>query len=642
MQPFFSRLLPPITQTFCPSADRPCVFQPDAGASLAGTLESPLSCPYRDECEATSKLAPLWRAFGSHVRVTLVEPSANLVVRAEQQVHQLERHRVSLRRHLYETTSDLTPFCHLSPKSQTVLQSDLHHTLNTAFVQHGYAGHKAGAAVLKVAASTADEAIQYLKSLPAETLPIRWTEFVVGFWDINKTALDLAIRIAALENSIAPGTADVFARHIHRKIFDVLRRNLTRPFACKPLSGEQLGTYLGFVDVRHPTAQSPVALAVLRPPRHIRRNPRARVILGEYGQFFGGPSYPCSVFSMHDSTTSGAYCAQACTFMALSMLADRGARIHSALDISLLKHEISELGNQPREITIGGSTLEEVKVAFEKSDASASIFLRSTVNDKSVTERWFSRLISAYINARFPIIVFVDANIWKGERRPSGGSRGSHELLHAVTLVGYIRSHDGSRSLRSVVVHDPSFAPFSVMPLNHLIHASQSANYGAGKSCTTQDIPAVFCTSKAVDVHAIQALSRIASTFRGKQYLVKAATEDADFFVRLGRGSDLPQILGSSAIDFQSIKRYQLVQSHSKNPESKEDETMLGYARQQIKFFDTVERWVRRKQLSTTLCWFICGTQGSKVREIWAVPAKTSLIAGARLVPNDLEPLRLW
>jgi hypothetical protein len=108
----FTQLCPNIQDTFsfwkfpCPNEQQ-----------LDGTawFQSPQDCPLADYCaqyrEIPSSKADkrrknlsekLVEIYSSDIKVTLVEPSASIVVRSEHQYHQNERFRLSLRKHLYE------------------------------------------------------------------------------------------------------------------------------------------------------------------------------------------------------------------------------------------------------------------------------------------------------------------------------------------------------------------------------------------------------------------------------------------------------------------------------------------------------------------------------------------------------------
>ena len=109
------------------------------------------------------------------------------------------------------------------------------------------------------------------------------------------------------------------------------------PLACHPLPPEiSLGRYVGFVDLRSHGTRSPIALALLVPPRYLRHDPDVSIITGHYGYLFGGCGFSSTVFSMHDGVVSGARCSQACVIMALAMLSDRNARVIGSYDISFL------------------------------------------------------------------------------------------------------------------------------------------------------------------------------------------------------------------------------------------------------------------------------------------------------------------
>jgi hypothetical protein len=265
------------------------------------------------------------------------------------------------------------------------------------------------------------------------------------------------------------------------------------------------------------------------------------MILGEYGAFFGGPSFPASVFSMHDETTSGAKCTQACTFMALALLADRGARIESALEITLGANGLAPDApdcTTHEQIVLAGLTQDQVVDAINRNNGSAVAFRRSLALDIPTNNIWFERLLAAYIHARYPVIIFVDAQAWKGRAPARKGTDsvqpavGSKEHLHAVAAVGYLRAPNQACSMRSVIVHDPSHQPYSVVPLSHLVQSARAAAYDNHRHPC--DIPAVFAAPELIKHHANELLERIAELPSGRPYVLDSYRDkDREFFVRL-------------------------------------------------------------------------------------------------------------
>jgi sugar phosphate isomerase/epimerase len=67
-------------------------------------------CPHRSLCRSLARhLGPIEAAYGPSIKVTLSETSTSIVVRAEQQFHHEERHRLTLRKHFCELIADASP-----------------------------------------------------------------------------------------------------------------------------------------------------------------------------------------------------------------------------------------------------------------------------------------------------------------------------------------------------------------------------------------------------------------------------------------------------------------------------------------------------------------------------------------------------
>src|SRR5262249_35083668 len=81
---------------------------------------------------------------------------------------------------------------------------------------------------------------------------------------------------------------------------------------------DRFATYLGFIDLRFHSIESPLALGILAPPKRLREDRSTNLVTGFYGPIFGGPGFECSVYSMQDPKSGGSYCAQICIFMILA------------------------------------------------------------------------------------------------------------------------------------------------------------------------------------------------------------------------------------------------------------------------------------------------------------------------------------
>lgn len=102
--------IPPSPETLS-FRNRPCRFEEPshcAPTELKSSVKK-IRCPYEDYCRASS--GALWRlgkAFSRWIRVTLTEPSSSMVVRSEHQYNRDARHRLSIRKHIYEIHPDAT------------------------------------------------------------------------------------------------------------------------------------------------------------------------------------------------------------------------------------------------------------------------------------------------------------------------------------------------------------------------------------------------------------------------------------------------------------------------------------------------------------------------------------------------------
>jgi len=250
------------------------------------------------------------------------------------------------------------------------------------------------------------------------------------------------------------------------------------------------GEYLGFIDLREHFLKSPIAMAILSPPRHHRESSEVELILGPYGKLFGGEAFPASVYCMQDPITTSAQCNQACIIMATSLLADREAVIRGSYSLTsstkqLLKGNghVAAFGaasrpcKPPAEATesfrtgpMGPRDSERALQNCKTSPRLHSIELMRSPRSKESGHRddeaaltafngWRkqlgARLVDAYISARLPVILLVDAKAWYGEklRGPVDGA------AHMVCIVGIRRSiQDGNPT--SFIVHDPGERPF--------------------------------------------------------------------------------------------------------------------------------------------------------------------------------------
>lgn len=266
-----------------------------------------------------------------------------------------------------------------------------------------------------------------------------------------------------------------------------------------------LGQYLGFLDLRLHFHKSPIAMSLLAIPRRLQADPDAYCITGEYGMLFAGPIFPCSPFSMQDPKTGGAKCAQACMIMVSTILADRGAVIHGSYDLTYLAKgsQAPRVGNSDPTCLAGqeckplrtfaptGLNLEQMTEIFRKRcfvspsliKLPAGIPLAKYRRLKPwVAENIATRIIHAYLQARFPIILGVDAVTWAAgmvapKPKLSSAARPS-DLNHAVTIIGYRRSSKHRHRADCLIVHDPASYPY----LDCTIEECYDAAWALGKA----------------------------------------------------------------------------------------------------------------------------------------------------------------
>jgi hypothetical protein len=233
--------------------------------------------------------------------------------------------------------------------------------------------------------------------------------------------------------------------------------------------GHDFGEYLGFIDIRPKADIAPIAMGVLVPPRWLREDPFAFIITGLYGYLFGGCGFPASIYNMHEENLSGARCAQACIIMVLAALSDRGAKIAGSFEISVMAGEDRHFNPQAfgsqaardknciRRLVPPGPTaffiIEALQVAQVRQllcDRDLGVSPFSITFDPDVTARTATRVLEAFILARFPVIVAVHTSIWWGPKYSEG---------HGVVIVGIRRcSHD--KDALTFVAHDPAYKPF--------------------------------------------------------------------------------------------------------------------------------------------------------------------------------------
>jgi hypothetical protein len=313
---------------------------------------------------------------------------------------------------------------------------------------------------------------------------------------------------------------------------------------CEPISpSDRFGEYLGFLELRPVHTRSPVAMGLLAPPQGLRHDAGVFLILANYGTLFGGPSFPCTVYSTHDKVTGGAHCAQACLIMALGTLADRGARIYGTYTLTYLAKspfaeripEISSeclAGQGGMSFVAKGLFPKEMKSALLDCGVSAKIF-DSPINpnlESEYAELGF-RIIEAYVLARFPVILLVDSGPWWPWEKSGRG------IGHAVTVIGIRQGR--TRKDSALIVHDPGFIPFYERPFDECVAASRALAGGKAFSC-------ILVADCEIKHHAQDCVARIiesedSSTFSA--FLHGYASYGSSYQIRLLHSDDLPVFL---------------------------------------------------------------------------------------------------
>lgn len=268
-------------------------------------------------------------------------------------------------------------------------------------------------------------------------------------------------------------------KHIYESAPDA--RSTSGVLACQRLKAEdRFGEYLGFVDLRNYVTvpgtppggppRSPLAMAVLAPPKHHRDVHTGTILTGGYGPLFGGPAFPSTIYSMQDEETSGAACIHACLIMSLGMLADRGARLMGSH--TLVCAAVPQCGvgipekaaeGLPKDaadgimgrVPVQGMRLAEVLELLTQGDGRlfrVSPFLQKL--GPNCRLRYVLRLIEAYAVARFPAIMAVNKNAWVGKVNDDTCRHG-----HAVVLLGVDTGRPDAEA--TLYVHDPGSQPYA-------------------------------------------------------------------------------------------------------------------------------------------------------------------------------------
>ncbi|MGL4551177.1 MAG: hypothetical protein ACRC33_08315, partial [Gemmataceae bacterium] len=281
---------------------------------------------------------------------------------------------------------------------------------------------------------------------------------------------------------------EMFRMSLRRHLYEVVHAAGNPPgpaappatFRCPELRGDaRLGQYIGYVDLRRYYETAPLALGVLAVPRKLGIDPDAHVIHGNYSPLFGGPAFPCTIYSRQDAT-AGAACAQACVIMVLGMLADRGAILEGSYTLTQIGYASSlpPAPDGPVERSFPankGLRSEQIVRVFRRLGINAVVARLEprlfSAESRLMIERLAQRIIECYIQARYPVILGVDPSYLDrlpdasdARLHPDAGwgvrqTKGQEAPAHAVTVVG-IRKASLQDRPPHLVIHDPARQPF--------------------------------------------------------------------------------------------------------------------------------------------------------------------------------------
>lgn len=489
----FLQPIPPLVETysFRLKPPVPCLYEPPSQSTHRASYDSGSEkCPFREYCdEASGALWQFEQVFGAWIKVTLAEPSSSIVVRSEHQYNKQERHRLALRKHLYELSAD-----------------------------HGDQPHRC------TAPGTSFVLDRRYLSLIAQTVR---AEIVADVGKLESRRFSGARELyEALRTSL--NAAD-FDRHANKLVALAFS-----PLNCYAIDqSDRFGHYIGFVDLRLNSPRFPLAMGVLGLPRKYRHNTETFIITGNYGPLFGGPSFRSTVYTMHDPTSGGGQCAQACVIMALGLLSDRGARIAGTYSLTYLakrasasRAETAPATNDPDHLGStrgrsstkrswvvagpkGGGLLPEEISNLLRADRQNSAWGTSAnlTRDKDTPQsvRMAERLIEAYVAARCPVILCVRTKEWwkwsKNQPEP-----------HAVIVIGFRRT--SARRNLILITHDPGYQPYYERPIADCLEACRqySIHYSKRNGRSRYELPMIFIAPRTIALHASECLLALRSS----------------------------------------------------------------------------------------------------------------------------------
>lgn len=421
-------------------------------------------------------------AYAGGLLVTLAEASSNLVVRGEQQLLSGELRRTAIRKHVFEGSARISRSrtrCITRGVVEAVARA-LKQS-NASDLAHYYE------AVRALAASMSSSDVLTLEQAEDRLFSHMLSQADVPLRDkLGKPTFD-EVRGA-------------FAQHVLGGI------------ACRDLAQiDRLGKYVGYIDLRLSSPDSPIAFAVLSAPRHLRHGQDYRIVQSELGTLYGGPPVYGTVFAMVDPHFGGGCCSTAAILMAIANLADRGGRPVGHLDATVIASVASPV-QRVGENCIRQNTQNAYRSVGLNYAEVGRILKHPAVNISSSVDcladaTLLIKIAKAYVDARCPLLLFVDCEIlWRAIRghsevhREAGWEAGlENESTHMVVIVGY------STEKRELVIHDPSYAPYSRFSTEDLITASRGAAGG-----DDAEIYSIACiASRRIAFHLMPAITRL-------------------------------------------------------------------------------------------------------------------------------------
>jgi hypothetical protein len=524
-------------------------------------------------------------AYGAWIKVTLAEPSSSIVVRSEHQFNKHERRRLGLRKHFYEFSAQHRD----SPSRERRGKNAWHFHVDKRFVSQ-----------LETNAAQAESA----------DAQEAWTAMIGRLQELIGESFEDR---AEFRDRLPLPVSDAGAR-----IRELIASRAFSPADCYVIkSSDCFGHYVGFIDLRPNSFESPLALGVLGLPRRYRHNPDVRIVTGSYGPLFGGPAFAGTVYSMHDPKEGGAPCAQACAIMALGMLADRGAQISGNYTLTYLAyrksarehtHEDSiaagdrHLGNGiPHGVTrfsfaLRGETGNDKNAGLAPGELAqvlaergiSTLHIARPVNDGN--RILMQRLIEAYITARFPIILAVDSAAWWPWRKHP------RHAGHAVLVVGYRRlsNHPGEISL---ITHDPGYMPYYELPFADCQRACAQLRLRNGNPA--DKFHAILIAPESIRLHASECVSWLLAAEREFKPFF-ARNDDRDYRIALIVRDDLADRLYARPINPPQVRQF-------------------------------VSRLQAALEVSLDRCayWCIAGFQQRRLRTVWLFDARKPIATAA-------------